>query len=150
ISNVDCFLGCNDPLDILLFDSNDLLDLKKEICVKLNNNSYLILPGVKCKVNLLKNTLVKLSKQLKRTSKTSLNTVIRNSPSTTDLIVNNSNNSSNTFSVTSITTSTAPNNNLTPEEKLKQQIIEPLNDWCQKMKENNGRKNVSTERKCRL
>ncbi|CAF4218138.1 unnamed protein product, partial [Rotaria sp. Silwood2] len=36
--------------------------------------------------------------------------------------------------------SASPNNNLTPEEKIKQQIIESLNDWCQKMKENNGQK----------
>ncbi|CAF1578757.1 unnamed protein product [Rotaria magnacalcarata] len=140
ISNVDCFLGCNDPFEILSFDSNDLLDLKKEIGVKLNNNSYVILPGVKCKVNMLKNALVKLSNQLKKTSKTLSDTVIRNSTLTTDLIVNNSNNSANTFSVSLMTTSASPNNNLTPEEKLKLQTIESLNDWCQKMKESNGQK----------
>ncbi|CAF2750293.1 unnamed protein product [Rotaria sp. Silwood2] len=44
------------------------------------------------------------------------------------------------LSVISIATSASPNNNLTPEEKIKKQIIESLNDWCQKIKENNDQK----------
>ncbi|CAM2702981.1 unnamed protein product [Rotaria socialis] len=139
ISNVDFCLDCNDAFEILSFDSNDLLDLKKEM-YEIEQQFVCILHRVKCKMHLLKNALVKLSNQLTRTSKTSSNTVIRNSPSTTNLIANNFNNSANTFSVTSMITSASPNNNLTPEEKLKQQIIESLNDWCQKLKENNGQK----------
>ena len=44
ISNVDCLLVCDDPLEIITFDSDDLLDLKKKTCVKLNNNSFTVLP----------------------------------------------------------------------------------------------------------
>lgn len=65
ISNADCFIKCNDPFEILSYDSNDLLELKKEAFVKLKNNSYVVLPGVKCKLNLLKNALFKLSSQQK-------------------------------------------------------------------------------------
>ncbi|CAF4919389.1 unnamed protein product, partial [Rotaria socialis] len=47
ITNVNCLLACKDPLEILLLDSDDLLELKKATCLKLNNNSFTVLPGVK-------------------------------------------------------------------------------------------------------
>ena len=127
ISNVDCFLDCNDPFEILSFDSNDLLDLKKEMCVKLNNNSYAVLPGVKCKANLLTNALMKVSNQLKKTLKTP-NIVIENDLPTTDLMVNNANNSRKTFSATLLNTFATPKDNLITEDNIKRQIVESLND----------------------
>jgi hypothetical protein len=39
LTNVESLLACADPLEILSFDSDDLLDLKKKMCVKLNNNN---------------------------------------------------------------------------------------------------------------
>lgn len=66
ISNMDCLLAYKDPFKILSLDSNDLLDLKKKTCVKLNDNSFAVLPGIKSKVNLLKNCLVKNMNQLKK------------------------------------------------------------------------------------
>ncbi|CAF1415469.1 unnamed protein product [Rotaria magnacalcarata] len=47
ITNVNYLLTCKDPLEILLLDSDDLIELKKATCLKLNNNSFTVLPGVK-------------------------------------------------------------------------------------------------------
>ncbi len=51
LTNVDCLLVCADPLEILSFDLDDLLDLKKKTCVKLNNNTFVVLPGIKSKID---------------------------------------------------------------------------------------------------
>ncbi|CAF4934242.1 unnamed protein product [Rotaria socialis] len=45
IINLNCLLACKDPLELLLLDSDDLLDLKKAACLKLNNNSFTVFPG---------------------------------------------------------------------------------------------------------
>ncbi|CAF4874668.1 unnamed protein product, partial [Rotaria socialis] len=42
IINLNCLLACKDPLELLLLDSDDLLDLKKATCLKLNNNSFTV------------------------------------------------------------------------------------------------------------
>jgi len=52
INNVECLLACKDPLEILTMDSDDLLNLKKKTCVKLNNNTYAVLSGIKNKMNI--------------------------------------------------------------------------------------------------
>ncbi|CAF5163177.1 unnamed protein product, partial [Rotaria magnacalcarata] len=92
ISNVNCFLACNDPLEILSFDSNDLLDLKKTTCVKLNNNSFTVLPGIKSKMNLLKSTLMKKCNALKKgVSKIPSNIILTNHPSVNTLVNNSIN-----------------------------------------------------------
>jgi hypothetical protein len=54
ITNAECLLECNDPFEILSFDSDDLLAIKEKTCFKLTNNSLVILPGVKSKMNFLK------------------------------------------------------------------------------------------------
>ncbi len=69
LNNVDCLLACADPLEILSYDSDDLLDLKKKTCVKLNNNTFAVLPGIKSKLDLLKNELTKKANQFKKNSK---------------------------------------------------------------------------------
>ena len=34
ITSAQCLLACDDLLEVLFLDSNDLLDLKKKFCVK--------------------------------------------------------------------------------------------------------------------
>ena len=57
INSVRCFLTCNDPFEILSYESDDLLDLKKKTCVKLNTNLHIVLPGIQSKMKLLKSAL---------------------------------------------------------------------------------------------
>jgi hypothetical protein len=95
LTNVECLLACTDPLEILSFDSDDLLDLKKKMCVKLNNNTFVVLPGIKNKMNLLKNSLMKIANQFKKNSKSSTNVITPNNTSTVTLATNNYLNPSN-------------------------------------------------------
>ena len=46
IASAQCLLACDDLLEVLFFDSNVLLDLKKKFYVKLNHGSFAVLPGV--------------------------------------------------------------------------------------------------------
>ncbi|CAF4035177.1 unnamed protein product [Rotaria sordida] len=136
ISNVHCLLACDDPLEILSLDSNDLLDLKKKTCIKLNNNSFVVLPGIKSKMNLLKNAIMKKYYQLKKgTSKTPSNILVTNNLSTNSLVSNNSTDSANGCLNTPTNTSSSLNINLKTEEKIKQYLIKSLDEWCEKMKE---------------
>ena len=68
MTNAKCLLACNDPLEILSLDSDDLLGLKKTTCLKLNNNSFIVLPDIKSKLSLLKCALSKKRNELKRES----------------------------------------------------------------------------------
>jgi len=131
INNVECLLACKDPLEILTMDSDDLLDLKMKTCVKLNNNTYAVLPGIKSKMNILKNSLVKKCKQLKKiTSTTSSYDATTNS-----LFNNNSINFTDESVQPRATTHPSLNVILTTEEQIKQHLIKSLNDWCKDMKE---------------
>ncbi|CAF2124141.1 unnamed protein product [Rotaria magnacalcarata] len=132
INNVQCLLDCDDPFEILLLDSDDLLDLKKKICVKLNNNTFVVLPGIKSKMQLLKAALTKKRNELRREmSKPSSNPISTNNTSFTILL-----NSSNEQS-TIISSSIASNSKSDDEQK--QDIINLIDEWCKKMKEENNK-----------
>ncbi|CAF2895383.1 unnamed protein product [Rotaria sp. Silwood2] len=69
INSVHCLLAADDPFEILSYDSDDLLDLKKKTCIKLNTNAFSVLPGIKSKMILLKNALIKKQNELKKRNK---------------------------------------------------------------------------------
>jgi len=114
--------------------------------VKLNNNTHLVLPGIKSKMNILKSSLVKKSNQLKNITSTtsSYNPVISSSLRTTSF---NNNSTSSTDGSTQSLTNIHPSSNviLTTEEQIKQQLIKSLNDWCREMKENQNRQIVQLD-----
>ena len=47
LSNAATFLMCPDPLEFLHYESNDIIQLKQETCLKLNDNSFIVLPGIR-------------------------------------------------------------------------------------------------------
>lgn len=136
ITSVNCLLACNDPLEMLLLDSDDLLDLKKATCLKLNNNSFTILPGVKSKLNLLKCALTKKRNELKReSSKKSSNILITNILSDYNSMNNHLNHSTDTLVATLSNTFTPSiNNHVSAQDTIKHYIIDSVNDWCEKMR----------------
>ncbi|CAF3493410.1 unnamed protein product [Rotaria socialis] len=149
ITNVNCLLACKDPLEILLLDSDDLLELKKATCLKLNNNSFTVLPGlnnnsftvlpgVKSKLNLLKCVLTKKRNELKReSSKRSSNSSITNILSDNNSISNNLNHSADILAATPTNTFTSSINNcVTAQENIKRYLIDSLDDWCKKNENN--------------
>ena len=90
INSVQCLLACNDPFEILSYDSDELLDLKKKTCVKLNNNSFVVLPGLKTKMEFLTSALIKkrndLKKTISRTSSNTSNKIVTTHTSSSDVI----------------------------------------------------------------
>lgn len=143
ITNVQCFLDCDDPFEILSFDSDDLLDLKKKLCVKLNNNSFAVLPGIKSKMKLLKNVLTKKRNQFRREpSKPSTDIVAINNTSSIILTAENLTYSSNSSTQLPINISSSSAATLTTNDEQKQHIIHLLDEWCEKVKEDSNQQHI--------
>ncbi|CAF4070154.1 unnamed protein product [Rotaria sp. Silwood2] len=143
ITNVQCFLDCDDPFEILSFDSDDLLDLKKKLCVKLNNNSFAILPGIKSKMKLLKNALTKKRNQFRReSSKTAPDIVAINNTPSIILTAENLTYSSNSFAQPPVNISSSSAVTLNINDEQKQHIIHLLNEWCEKIKEDSSQQHI--------
>lgn len=139
ITNVDCLLECNDPLEILSFDSDQLIDMKKQTCIKLNGNSYAILPGIKSKMSLLKKALMKKSNYLKKNTKSSSQIISTITSSLTTTTNSNAISSDESTASTPINISSSSAANSKTEEKIKQQINHSLEVWCKKERENEGK-----------
>jgi len=139
INSVACFLACDDPFELLQYDSNDLINLKKQTCLKLNTNLFVVLPGIKSKMILLKNALTKKQKELKKEStRISLNIATNNiSSSSTDY----SNNSTDLSAQTLVNNSSSSIISSNVKENLKNHVITLLNDWLDKMEQNKNQKN---------
>ena len=141
LNSAACFLACDNPFDLLQYDSNDLFDLKKQTCLKLNTNLFVVLPGIKSKMMLLKNALTKKQNELKKKStRISLNIATNNTTS-------NSSSTDYYNNSTDLSAQTLPNNSSSSiissnvEENLKNHVITLLNDWLDKMEQNKQQKN---------
>ncbi|CAF3866556.1 unnamed protein product [Rotaria magnacalcarata] len=98
------------------------------MCVKLNNNTFVVLPGIKSKMKLLKAALTKKRNERRREmSKTSSNTISTNNTSNT--ILSNSSNEQPTIISSSIAS------NSKSDDEQKQHIINLIDELCEKMKE---------------
>ena len=142
ITNVDCLLECNDPFEISLFDSDQLMDIKKQTCMKLNGNSYEVLPGIKSKMNLLKKALMKKSNRLKKITKTSPQVISTITSSSSTTTTDSYATPSNQSTANSATTSSSTIASSQMEEKIKRQIIHSLQVWCKKEKENESERGL--------
>ena len=132
ISNAECLLGCGDPFEILSFDSDHFLSLKQKMGTKLNDNSFAVLPGIKSKMKLVKDALIKKRNELKRKApKTTSSIVSTNNTSSIALSAENSNRSSSSLAIISKT-----------EDELKQHLIYLLDEWCIKMKKDSTQQAV--------
>ncbi|CAF1198443.1 unnamed protein product [Rotaria sp. Silwood1] len=67
-NSVDSFLGCNDIFAILHLDSDEIFNLKKSICITLNDGSIYLLPGVEASVNNLTKLFKKKREELLKQS----------------------------------------------------------------------------------
>jgi hypothetical protein len=141
INNVNCFLACDDPFELLSYDSNDLLELKKQMCVKLNTNLFVVLPGIKSKMMLLKNALTKkrndLKKEIPKISSNIMTNNVSSNGSTTDYSSNSTYSSPQQLINNSSSSATSSNS----EENLKIHLISLLNDWFDKMEQKKNQKN---------
>ena len=106
--------------------------MKKKTCVKLNNNTFVVLPGIKSKLDLLKNELTKKANQFRKNSEPSVHVIASNNLPTTTLSTENcltpSTESNPTIAHNSSSSIRIPK----PEEKIKQDLIRSIDDWCKK------------------
>ncbi|CAF3952745.1 unnamed protein product [Rotaria sp. Silwood2] len=137
IKNVHCLLASDDPFEILSYDSDDLLELKKKTCVKLNTNTFFVLPGIKSKMTLLKSALIKKKNELKKGTKQMCSNIYMSNNTS---YISSATNYSTPFIHSSIqqsennSSSSATSSNF--EENLKKHLINTLNDWLNKRKQN--------------
>lgn len=77
ISDAHIFIECDDPTEIMRYDSNKLLELKAKVCLITRDGTSIVLPGVTASFKNLKKRLIKKfdedAKQLKK-NRNSLNT----------------------------------------------------------------------------
>ncbi|CAF3346531.1 unnamed protein product [Rotaria sp. Silwood2] len=142
INSVCCLLAADDPFEILSYDSDDLLDLKKKTCIKLNTNVFSVLPGIKSKMILLKNALIKKQNELKKKTKK----MSSNIPMPNNIFSMNSTTNYSTISVCSSVNKAVDNSSLFAtnsnfEENLKKNIINSLYDWLKKNDQSKNQQN---------
>ncbi|CAF4478092.1 unnamed protein product, partial [Rotaria magnacalcarata] len=68
ISNVNIYLSCCYVLGILKLDSAALIPYKESLCLKLDDNSYTVLPDIKTSFSYLTDLLIKKKDEMTRTS----------------------------------------------------------------------------------
>ena len=135
INSAQCLLGCDDLLEVLFLDSNDLLDLKKKFCVKLNDGSFTVLPGIKSKMSILKQLLLKKREEEAKISRKHFSTMLVQTAksSSTDLSKNNSAVSTLPNVNDSCEPSISPSATAQSTNESKQRIIHLVNEWCAKV-----------------
>ncbi|CAF3330752.1 unnamed protein product [Rotaria socialis] len=67
ISNADIYLHCCNVLNILKLDSTALIPFKESLCLKLDDNSYTVLPGIKSSFSYLTELLTEKKDEIIRT-----------------------------------------------------------------------------------
>ncbi|CAF1314529.1 unnamed protein product [Adineta ricciae] len=127
IDNVECLMACSDPFEILSYDSDDLLDLKKKTCLKLKTNSHVVLPGIKSKMKLLKKALTRKYDEIKNVTTTFSNQSMSMDTSFTNSTVDNA--------LPNTTSSTL-------EENVKIHLINSMKEWCRKTKQDNAQRTL--------
>jgi len=89
ISDANIFIECDDPTEIMKYNSDKLNELKDKSCLMLNDGSTIVLPGITASFNNLKKLLLKkIDQDIKELKK---NENISNAP--TPLTISNANQS---------------------------------------------------------
>ena len=64
IRTVNSFLRITDIFDVLTIDSEEINNVKRQICVPLNNNMYVIKPGIRGSIEYLRDLFLKKTREL--------------------------------------------------------------------------------------
>ena len=140
ISSADIYLNCPNALGILKLDSAALLPLKESLCLKLDDDSFVILPGIKSSFSYLTELLTKKKDDLARTVRHGKNF------STPPILTSITNvNISNTTSIPNSSAQTASSissqSNMEQSDSVKainlhkKHIVFSVTEWIQKNRE---------------
>ncbi|CAF1538531.1 unnamed protein product [Rotaria magnacalcarata] len=124
IRTVNSFLRINNVFHILTIDSEDINNIKKQICFILNNNTYAIKSDIQGSIDYLRDLFLKKQSEIsKRTNKIN---------SYTDCTSSKITSSNGVISHEPTTTTTLTSVNPTDYHSI---IVNRINEWCSK----NGR-----------
>ena len=100
ISNANIFLNCGSALNILELDSAALISYKESFCLKFNDNSYTVLPGIESSFSYLTKLLTKKRDEMARIAKQSRSVCASSTVSVTN--ANDNTNMTITFNSSSL------------------------------------------------
>ena len=143
ISSADIYLNCGNVLAILDLDSTALLPFKESLCLKLDNHTYTILPGIKSSFTYLTELLIKKKTEIARSLRQNrINFMSSNFSLTTATNANDTTSISNSNSTTIVSESSQysiSTHNITKAgDRHKNHIISAINQWIEKNKKNFG------------
>jgi hypothetical protein len=143
ISSADIYLNCTNVLGVLKLDSAALLPLKESLCLKLDDNSFIVLPGIKSSFSYLTELLTKKKDDLARTARQGKNFSIPPTLSTiTNININNttsiSNSSAHTASAISSQSDVEQSDSVKTMNRHKKHIVCSVTEWIQKNREKLG------------
>ncbi|CAF4276425.1 unnamed protein product, partial [Rotaria magnacalcarata] len=145
-NSVDSFLGCNDIFAILHLDSDEIFNLKKSMCITLNDGSIYLLPGVEASVNnltkLFKKKREELLKQSQRrqsitiASVSSVPNIMSTNLATPPVIVDNYSINSSTSNISSdLNQGISPSMTHLLTYEIKSRIVNTVIEWLKQNSE---------------
>jgi hypothetical protein len=138
ISSADIYLNCTKVLGVLKLYSAALLPLKESLCLKLDDNSFTVLPGIKSYFFYLTELLPKKNDDLGRTVRQGKNFSTSSILSTISTInINNTTSISNSSAQTASTIS-SESGSVKAINRHKKQIVFSVTEWIQKNREKLG------------
>ncbi|CAM4985297.1 unnamed protein product [Rotaria socialis] len=139
ISNADIYLHCCNVLNILKLDSSALIPYKESLCLKLDDNNYTVLPGIKSSFSYLTELLTKKKDEMIRTARQGRSCQTLSTCSATNIHdTNNSTTASNSFSACSDSICSqsriASMDVSTFSDSHTKRIVFMINEWIEKNK----------------
>lgn len=135
IRTINSFLRINDVFDVFSIDSQEVNDMKRQICLILNDNNFIVKPGIRASLDYLRDLFHKKQKEMS----SSLNVNRSNSRNTSSTNRSNPPNTSPTnrsdTSATFQTPESTPSRSNDTDLDHRRLIIRGIDEWCSK----NGR-----------
>ena len=142
ISSADIYLNCPNVLGVLKLDSAALLPLKESLCLKLDDDSFVLLPGLKSSYSYLtellkqkKDDLARMVRQGKNFSPPTLSTITTININQTTWI---SNSSAQTASTISSQSGVEQSDSVKVINRHKKHIVFSVTEWIQRNREKLG------------
>ncbi|CAF2136875.1 unnamed protein product [Rotaria magnacalcarata] len=142
ISSAQIYLTCGNVLDILKLESSDLIPFKESLCLKLNNNSFKVLPGVESSFIYLTELLSKKRNEVTNSITQKLNHRASSNIAAATNIATSDNITSSAISTASISTQSqsdiVTHNIVTTPDQHRQLINRAIEEWVLKNKNKFG------------
>jgi hypothetical protein len=135
ISSADIYLNCPNVLGVFKLDSAAVLPLKESLCLKLDDDSFVIFPGIKSSSSYLTELLTKKKDDQARMVRPRRNFSTPPTLSTiTTININNTTSISN-YSAQTVSTTSSQSGSVKAINHHKKHIVFSVTEWIQKSRE---------------